>query len=258
MAGVVHERVVSLLNVCYVLIMFYCVLFFGLLNLFCCCPTWAGSYPVVDGACHLAFPQDHQSHDAYRTEWWYVTGNLRDKTGHRYGVQLTLFRRRLHPASDDVVSASAWRTPQLYLVHAAITDVDAKTHSHAEDMVRAGPGLAGSVRQGNDVRIVMKKNFIQFMASGLQVHAETGNIRFTLDLETQKPLILHGEDGYSQKGPAKIVQAVILHTRDLMHMGVLRVMEKTSRFRDRPGWIMSSLRNFLIQALPGGIGSVCN
>ncbi len=168
-----------------------------------CTPLWAGSYPVIDGPCHLVFPDDHQSHDLHRTEWWYVTANLHDPSGNRYGVQLTIFRRRLHPVSDDIASVSAWRTPQLYIVHAAVTDVEHNRHDHAEDMVRAGPGLAGSTREGDDVVISMKRNRIRFTISGLVVHAETGGIAFTLDLAAKKPIILHGDKGYSQKGPAR-------------------------------------------------------
>ena len=51
-------------------------------------------------ACHapreFAFPADHGAHDGFRTEWWYVTGNLFAADGRAFGVQLTFFRNALH------------------------------------------------------------------------------------------------------------------------------------------------------------------
>ena len=39
-----------------------------------------------------SFPRDHGAHPAFKTEWWYFTGNLRGAAGHRLGYQLTFFR----------------------------------------------------------------------------------------------------------------------------------------------------------------------
>ena len=38
------------------------------------------------------FPRDHFNHPGYQTEWWYYTGNLRARDGHRFGFELTFFR----------------------------------------------------------------------------------------------------------------------------------------------------------------------
>ena len=39
------------------------------------------------------FPQDHGTHDNFRTEWWYYTGHLTAENGRRFGYQITFFRR---------------------------------------------------------------------------------------------------------------------------------------------------------------------
>jgi predicted secreted hydrolase len=50
----------------------------------------------VTGPCNLAFPDDHDAHPGYRTEWWYYTGNLtRAADGRLFGFQLTFLRSRL-------------------------------------------------------------------------------------------------------------------------------------------------------------------
>ncbi|HUF17480.1 MAG TPA: lipocalin-like domain-containing protein, partial [Thermoanaerobaculia bacterium] len=38
------------------------------------------------------FPRDHGTHDEYRTEWWYYTGQLRTESGKEYGFEVTFFR----------------------------------------------------------------------------------------------------------------------------------------------------------------------
>ena len=67
------------------------------------------------------FPEDHGPHPEFRTEWWYVTGNLVDAQGRCFGYQLTLFRIAL--SLNPPESGSAWRTNQIYMGHFAITDV---------------------------------------------------------------------------------------------------------------------------------------
>ena len=54
-------------------------------------------YPAVERGVLLAFPRDHGSHPAFRTEWWYITGWVRDGKGRDYGIQVTFAAR--DPAS---------------------------------------------------------------------------------------------------------------------------------------------------------------
>lgn len=41
----------------------------------------------------IRLPADHGAHPDYRSEWWYLTGNLKDEQGRGYGMQWTLFRQ---------------------------------------------------------------------------------------------------------------------------------------------------------------------
>ncbi|MEO7973316.1 MAG: lipocalin-like domain-containing protein, partial [Thermoanaerobaculia bacterium] len=51
------------------------------------------------------FPADHGAHDGFRTEWWYVTGNLLAADGRAFGVQLTFFRNALAPPAPEAASS---------------------------------------------------------------------------------------------------------------------------------------------------------
>src|SRR5215831_11984684 len=45
----------------------------------------------------LEFPRDHGPHDAFRTEWWYWTGNVATAAGRAFGFELVFFRHALAP-----------------------------------------------------------------------------------------------------------------------------------------------------------------
>src|SRR5687768_17105738 len=69
------------------------------------------------------FPADDGPHPAFRTEWWYVTGNLTSSDARDFGFQLTIFRSALTP--DPPESPSTWATNQAYMAHFTLTDVAA-------------------------------------------------------------------------------------------------------------------------------------
>jgi predicted secreted hydrolase len=171
-------------------------------------PVWARSeepkgYLSVTDPCELKFPEDHASHQGYRTEWWYYTGNLKSAAGNRYGFQLTFFRRRIIPLESErkwPKPASAWRTSQIYLAHAAISDLDGKRHFYAQDMGRGVLGIAGEFLNNGVVRIFLKKWSIQISPKAHQLKVLSDPFSFDLNLKPLKPAVFHGKEGYSLKG----------------------------------------------------------
>ena len=95
------------------------------------------------------FPDDHGSHDGYRTEWWYFTGNLVHEADRRYGYQLTFFRQGVRLHGDD--PGNPWSFKDVYLGHFALTDIGSRIFLWDERMSRKGPGLAGAADSGLDV-----------------------------------------------------------------------------------------------------------
>jgi predicted secreted hydrolase len=160
-------------------------------------------YLSVPGPCELEFPEDHASHPDYRTEWWYYTGNLKSADGNRYGFQLTFFRRRIIPLESEnkwPAPASAWRTSQVYLAHAALSDLDGKQHFYAQDMGRGVLGIAGEFRNNDRVRIFLKKWSTRIGPNVHQLEVISDPFSFKLNLTTVKPVVFHGKNGYSRKG----------------------------------------------------------
>jgi len=160
-------------------------------------------YRKVDGPCNLQFPEDHGDHPGYRTEWWYYTGNLTADGGRRFGFQLTLFRRQISPPDSDLRwprPASRWRTQQLYLGHAALTDLQEGRHLFGEDIAREALTLSGVRREDDRIHVFLKDWQIEITPRVHRLRAATGRFAFELFLEPRKPPVLHGEKGYSRKG----------------------------------------------------------
>jgi predicted secreted hydrolase len=140
------------------------------------------------------FPRDHFNHPEYQTEWWYYTGNIKGADGHRYGFELTFFRQGI---DSDRKATSPWDVADLYVTHLALSDLDRGRFLHSERMNRAGPGIAG-ISESN--RRIWNGNW-QVIWRGDEQILQAIDERFSLQLtlRTAKPLVIHGENGVSQK-----------------------------------------------------------
>ena len=146
------------------------------------------------------FPDDHFNHPDFQTEWWYYTGNVKSAEGHRFGFELTFFRQAV---SRDPSKTTAWDVKDLYLAHLALSDLYGGKFFHTERTNRAGPGLAGvSETQG---RIWNGNWQIQWDGSGQKLQAFDERFELHLTVHSEKPPVIHGENGVSQKaeGPGR-------------------------------------------------------
>ncbi|MEX2526043.1 MAG: lipocalin-like domain-containing protein [Gemmatimonadota bacterium] len=146
------------------------------------------------------FPADHGPHPEFRTEWWYLTGNLTDQDGAPWAYHLTIFRTALTPEPPE--GNSVWATNQIYMAHLAVTDGDRGRHRAVERLARGAVGLAGA--QAAPFRVWVEDWQMGSQAGGLfplRVQATDGDLRVDLVLDQAKGPVLQGVDGLSQKGP---------------------------------------------------------
>ena len=154
------------------------------------------AYPPVGAPLSLAFPRDHGSHPAHRTEWWYVTGWTRDEAGRERGVQITFFRNR--PGIGES-SASAFAPRELLFAHAVLADPATGRLLHDQRAARSGFGLARASDATTDVRI----DDWSLVLDGATYRARVPAREFTLDLafSATRPILAQGDGGLSRKGP---------------------------------------------------------
>ena len=99
----------------------------------------AGEWKQAIGPWQWSFPRDHGAHPEYRTEWWYFTGNLKDKDGKQYGYQLTFFRQGLAFIASQ--PDNPWSIRDVYLAHFALVDGSSGKFWYHDRATRTGPGL---------------------------------------------------------------------------------------------------------------------
>jgi predicted secreted hydrolase len=167
-------------------------------------------YPQAVNKRDFAFPADHGPHPEFRNEWWYVTGNLDSENGRRFGFELTIFRFSLTPPGTAIFAdGSAWRGNQVYIGHFALTDGGERQFHVAQRYSRGSLGLAGA--QAEPFRVWLDDWSIAAVRTGRrpqdeyefglpwQLQASDGELALDLTLVPQKPPVLNGVDGLSQK-----------------------------------------------------------
>lgn len=148
----------------------------------------------------IAFPRDHGAHLGARTEWWYATGWLGPAEAPTHGVQVTFFRSRTGLAAR---TPGRFAARHLLFAHAAVTDLAARRHVHADRIARwsgdPADRLAAAATSDADIRL-----------GDWRLHRDGDTWRATvrsreLDLELAlrrtQPVLLQGDAGFSRKGP---------------------------------------------------------
>jgi predicted secreted hydrolase len=149
----------------------------------------------------LTFPKDFGAHANFRTEWWYVTANLQDASGAKYGVQWTLFRQATDPGAERY----GWADQNIWMGHAAVTSVN--EHLFSETFARGGVGQADVITQPfrawiDDWSFASRDSSPKAGLARPTVSARGSDFRYELRLASDKPLVLHGEQGFSRKSAA--------------------------------------------------------
>lgn len=186
----------------------------------------AVEYPLVEPRT-LKFPRDHGAHDAYRTEWWYITGWL-DETR---GFQLTFFRNR--PGVNET-SKSMFAPKQLLFAHAALSDSKRGRLLHDQRTARAGFELAEA--EQSDTRIWIDDWRLERTEAGYRARIAAHDFDFDFEFRTTQPLLLQGEAGLSSKG-ARAAEASYYYSRpQLAVSGELAVQGARERVQGR-AWL---------------------
>jgi len=148
------------------------------------------------------FPQDHFTHNDFRTEWWYATGQVHTAEGRRFGYQFTIFRRGVRPPAERAPVASRWVVDHLPLGHFALTDVAEQRFYFDQRLERGAFGRAGFAEAGgaeNRLAWVGDWEIALEPDGAFLLKASQAGAALDLKLEPSRPPLIHGEGGVSQK-----------------------------------------------------------
>lgn len=204
--------------------LFYCLL----TTVYCLLPHARAAEPEftpVIAPRSWSFPRDHGRHDGFKTEWWYFTGNLRERsTGRQFGYQLTFFRSSLVPRAAS--RPSAWGAGDLYLGHAAISDVEGRRFVYAERLSRGRTGLAYA--SDNTLDVVLKDWWTKLDEDGrFRLFAKDDKLAMDLTVGAGRGPVLQGPGGLNAKGPNRGQASYYYSMTRLLTTGTLTVEGNT-------------------------------
>ena len=154
--------------------------------------------PALSGY-EFQFPRDHGTHNDYRTEWWYYTGQLKTDSGRRYGFELTFFRVGVD--APESAEPSRWDLSNLAPAHFAITDVESRDFRYYEKMNRMSAFTAGAAEGRLDV-FNESWRATTLPDGSWRITANAGSDAIDLVLRSHKPPAINGENGISAKADA--------------------------------------------------------
>lgn len=151
----------------------------------------------------MVFPQDHGAHPDYRIEWWYLTANLNDADRNSYGIQWTLFRLAVQPPNGREPGDSGL-DDQVFMAHFAVSTAD--NHMSFQRYARGGkePDISRAGVTADPFSAYLDDWVLQSTSNDwlpLEVKASQDETFMHLQLRSSKPLILQGDNGFSQKHP---------------------------------------------------------
>jgi predicted secreted hydrolase len=192
----------------------------------------------------IALPDDHGPHPAFRTEWWYYTGNLAAPDGRRYGYQLTFFRIGL--TASRAPRRSPWAATDAWMAHFAVTDVAGGRFHGRQRLARGALELAGA--RARPFRVWLEDWSAEATgadATRMRLSARDGEVALDLELDRAKPPVLQGDRGWSVKGPepgnaSYYYSLTRLRTRGHLTVGGARTAVTGTSWMDRE-WSTSAL-----------------
>lgn len=143
------------------------------------------------------FPRDHRIHPEFKTEWWYFTGRLTDEKGAVFGYQLTFFRQGVSPLAKHAGVTSRFVVDDLKFAHFALSDIGGQRFHFEQRLSRGAFGEAGF---GNDRLAWIDDWSLELLPdAAFALRARNSRAALELRLTGIKPMVIHGENGVSQK-----------------------------------------------------------
>ncbi len=175
----------------------------------------------------LSFPEDHGSHKDFQVEWWYLSGFLQNEGGHEYGYQFTLFRYGLQ--RNERSHHSLFDRSTIYMGHFAVTDVSNQLFLSGERFARS-PLMATVAGAGGTMNLHLDDWHMTIRDDNslvLRVADHSAEVFFAADLSLKSfdPVLLHGTEGFSQKGPLPGQASMYYSLYNLETTGSLHVGE---------------------------------
>lgn len=150
-------------------------------------------YLDVTSGHKITLPRDFYYRKGYRVQWWYFTGHLFDQGGREFGYELTFFVVNVQKREFK----SKFGVNNIYISHFAVSDVNGNRFYFSDNTDSGAYGFAGA--EDSHLKIWTGNNIADGTVGKIHLKATDGQKSVDLQLIPSKPIVLHGENGYSRK-----------------------------------------------------------
>lgn len=150
-------------------------------------------YVDVTPEYRVKVPEDFYFKKDYRVQWWYFTGHLFDKNGREFGYELTFFVVGVQQRNYK----SRFGVNNIFISHFAITDIRNKKFYFSEGAETGVFNFAGA--KEDELNVWVGEDILRGNINLIYIKASDNKKMLSLKLIPVKPLVLHGEKGYSRK-----------------------------------------------------------
>ena len=164
-----------------------------ILLLACSSFAYSQEYLDVTNSYKITFPGDSYYKKDYRVQWWYVTGHLFDDQGREFGYELTFFVVYV----QQRVFQSQFAPNNIYISHFAVSDVSGNKLYFSDKADTGAYGFAGA--RDDRLKVWIDNTVLEGTVNNIHLKASDADKAIDLTLESEKPIVLHGENGYSRK-----------------------------------------------------------
>jgi predicted secreted hydrolase len=166
----------------------------------------------------VQLPDDLFYKDDYRVQWWYFTGHLFDESGREFGYELTFFvvgvQKRIYK--------SQFGTNRIYISHFAISDVGEEGYFFHDRTDSGAFSFAGA--DDKRLRVWVGKDMLEGTTDRMHIEASEKDTSIDLEIVPEKPVILHGQKGYSRKSEeSPLISSIYLSYTSLKTEGRLKI-----------------------------------
>jgi predicted secreted hydrolase len=191
------------------------------------CPFAFGQdYKDITRDYRLNFPDDFYYKRDYRFQWWYFTGHLFDETGREFGYELTFFIVGV----QKKVYKSRFGLRNIYISHFAISDVAEKIFLFSDKSDSGAFDFAGA--REDLLNVWVGKNSLEGTIDKMHLRASEDDKELDLILIPTKPVVLHGENGYTRKSEdSPLIGSYYFSYTNMKTEGNLRIRNKTFKVK---------------------------
>lgn len=180
--------------------------------------TLSQGYIDVTPEYRVTLPDDFYFKRNYRVQWWYFSGHLFDPSGREFGYELTFFVVGVQKKKYK----SQFGVNNIFISHFAITDIKENRFYFSDSAETGVYGFAGA--KDNELNVWVGENILKGTINLMHIQASDDRKMISLKLIPEKPVVLHGEKGYSRKSEeSPLISSIYFSYPNMRSEGILEI-----------------------------------